>query len=166
MSGAVVEQELTARRGRKRTKLRLRVFAPTPWERNFRCKLELTADGEMVFPHRADFPGIGGADSLQAFMLALQFAAFELLRFEVEHGMQIDAWEWMSLIPLVANAPVDPYMRGRINEIQATLRTLSEQANRELEAADARRKPRSANRKPRTAADRRSRSRSRSRSQR
>lgn len=146
---AVAEQELTARRGREKTQLRLRVFAPTPWEGNFRCKLELTADGRTLFPHRPDAPGIAGVDSLQAFVLALRFAAHELLRFELGHGMKIEPWEWSSLIALIADVPVDPYMRERITEIQKALRAPQESAIGDLRTASASRKPSAASRKPR-----------------
>jgi hypothetical protein len=145
----VVETQLTARRGRTSAKLRLRVFAPTPWQGSFRCTFELRANDRVLWPDPPDAPAIGGADSLQAFVLALRFAAYELLRFELEHGMKIDAWEWSSLLPLIADAPLDPYMGERITEIQTALRAPMEAAMHQ--PATAKRKPGTARRRSRTA---------------
>jgi hypothetical protein len=137
-----VERELTARKGKRRAKLHLRVFAPIPHGNDYACSFELTVDGKPSWvPER-----IYGFDGLQAFALAMQFAAWQLLQLEAERGMRIDASDWMNIIEYAADAPLSTYDRDRIVEIKAELR---EQARTYRE--DDERK-----RKPRAAADRRS----------
>lgn len=151
MPDPVIEHELIARKGRTRTKLVLRVFAPVSDGRDFACSFELRAGREVLWPReRLSY----GVDSLQALMLALRLSALHLLYFEMDTGMRIDAWQWVDLIDLVGDSPISTYARDRVNEIKAEIRALTREHR---EAAAATRKPRTASRKPR--AVRRSRSR-------
>ena len=151
MAEPVIEHELLARKGRTRTKLVLRVFAPVAAGRDFACSFEVRAGRELLWPlERLSY----GVDSLQALMLALRLAALHLLHFEMDTGMRIDAWQWIDLIDLVGDSPISTYARDRVNEIKAELRALTREHH---EAGTATRKPRTASRKPR--AVRRSRSR-------
>ena len=117
---------------------------------------------------------MAGVDDLQAFVLAMRLAAFELLRFELDSEMRVDAWEWMDLIDFVGEMPLSPDALARVAEIKKSLREAlreygervdlspqSRAARRKPSAAN--RKPPAANRKPRTAAAKRSRPRNRNR---
>lgn len=155
-----MERALTARRGKKQAKLRLRVFAPVPHGAEFACSFELTTDG---LPTWGIPKQIYGYDGLQAFTLAMQFAGLTLLHFETEHGMRIDPWHWWNLIEFVAESPVSTHDRDRINQIKGELRELlnkdrqADQGSSTPSAASRKRKPPASRRKPRAAAERRSR---------
>jgi hypothetical protein len=149
----VIEHELIARKGRTRTKLVLRVFAPVAAGRDFACSFELRAGREVLWPlARLSY----GVDSLQSLMLALRLAALHLLYFEMDTGMRIDAWQWVDLVDLVGDSPISTYARDRVNELKAEIRALTrkhsdaERRTRAPRAASANRKRRTANRKPST----------------
>ena len=116
-----VEREFTARKGRKRTKLRLRVFAPAPQGRDSACAFELRAGSRVLWSLERPSHGV---ESLQALLLALRIAALTLLQFESDTGMKIDTWHWADLVDLVGDAPISTHDRERVNEIKTQLREL------------------------------------------
>jgi hypothetical protein len=158
-----IKRTLTARRGKKRTKLILSVYKPVTHDRHVSCKTELRAGDRLLWPTRLEFSGMAGIDDLQAFVLAMRMAACELLRFELDSGMRVDAWEWMDLIDFVGEAPISPDALARVAEIKKSLREAL-QEYREREDLSPQSRVATASRKPRAAAVRRNRNRNRSRS--
>lgn len=156
-----VERELTARKGKKRTKLHLRVYAPVPHGAEFACSFELTSDGPPTWGIPKQ---LYGYDGLQAFTLAMQFAGLTLLHFEAEHGMRIDPWHWWNLVEFVAEMPVSTHDRDRINQIKGELRELlnkdgqAAQGSRKASTASRNRKQRASSPKPRAVTSSRKRS--------
>jgi len=92
----VVERELTARRGRKRATLRIRVFAPTPdrdGDPNWECAFEVTADGKRLQAP----PKLFGMDGMQALLLAIGWVVYMLEEYENDTGMTIEEWAWSGM---------------------------------------------------------------------
>ena len=147
-----VERTLTARRGRKRAKLRLRMFAPVPHGRDAACSLELTAGRAVLWP--ADRP-IHGIDNLQALLLAARMAVLQLELFERTTGLRIDNADWLDLMELRGDMPGTKETLARAREIRRWIRAEGEKlfgkpprmprrARRTPRAAAASRKPRAA----------------------
>ena len=115
-----VERTLTARKGRTRKMLTLRVHAPRPDGTAFRCRAELLAGSKRVWP-KTPFRGMGGADSWQALVLTMRIAVLQLVLFERETAMRIDEDDWMDVVDLLGDMPIPRDMRRRIAEIERTI---------------------------------------------
>lgn len=92
-----VDRELTARRGRKRAQLRIRIHAPRPdarGEPNWECALEVTVDGKRL---TGTPPNVFGYDGMQALLLAIGMTVLLLERFENDTGMRVEPWQWHDL---------------------------------------------------------------------
>lgn len=126
-----VERTLTARKGKKRVTLRLRVSEPRGPRNDMRSTIELRAGRTLVSPRALATSGIGGADSWQTVVLALRNAAFMLVLFERDTGMQIDVSDWVDIVDLLAPMPIPAEMRARVAQIERTI----ERAMQELREA-------------------------------
>lgn len=115
------ERTLTARKGKKRIELRLRVHAPKAHGDHADCAAELRAGGKRIWPDTPDFH-IGGGDSWQALVLALRLAAYSLVLFERDSGMRIDDGDWIDIVELLGDMPIPAEMRGRIAGIERAIR--------------------------------------------
>ena len=88
-----VERELTARRGRKRAQLRIRIHAPRPDSRghsNWECAFEVTVDRKRLHTPSKLF----GIDGVQALVLVLSWVVYTLEEYENDTGMTLDEWAW------------------------------------------------------------------------
>lgn len=119
MPKVFVERELTARKGRKRTKLHLRVFAPDLDRPDHPCAFEVIVDGDEWWSKRRV---IYGGDSVQALLLTMQMVALRLFLFERDRGMLIDAEDWMHLVDHLRVPRATARERARVAEIKAELR--------------------------------------------
>jgi hypothetical protein len=154
-----VERQLTARKGKKRVTLQLRVFAPTSHGDHSDCSAELRAGTKRIWPATRDLH-IGGSDSWQALVLAMRMAALALVLFERDSGMRVDPADWMDIVELLGDMPVPAEMRPRIAEIeraigeaQRAFRESHEHGDHDAhdhEHGKPRRRPSTAARKPRT----------------
>ena len=111
-----VERELTARRGRKRVQLRIRIHAPRPdaqGHSNWECAFEITADGKRLHTPRKLF----GIDGVQALVLVLGWVVFTLEEYENDTGMTLDEWAWPDIWKL-RMPPVLPGTRRRAAAIR------------------------------------------------
>jgi hypothetical protein len=115
-----VERELTARKGKKRVVLQLRVHAPEAHGDHADCEAELLAGGKRIWPATRDLH-IGGGDGWQALVLAMRMAALALVLFERDSGLQIDPSEWMDIVELLGDMPVPKEMRPRVREIERAI---------------------------------------------
>jgi len=91
-----VERELTARRGRKRATLRIRIRAPRPdplGGNNWQCSFEVTADDKRL---RAP-PKLFGIDGMQALLLTIGWVVYMLEEYENDTGMTIEEWGWSGM---------------------------------------------------------------------
>jgi hypothetical protein len=77
----IAERRLTARKGKKRIELTLRVHAPRAHGDHADCAVELRAGTRRIWPATRDFH-IGGDDRWQALVLGLRLGAFSLVLFE------------------------------------------------------------------------------------
>jgi hypothetical protein len=116
----LIERALTARKGKKRVQLTLRVHAPTSHGDHADCTAELRAGAKRVWP--ASDLHIAGSDSWQALVLAMRMAALSLVLFERDSGMRIDPSDWMDVVDHLADMPVPKEMRARVAEIKRAIR--------------------------------------------
>jgi hypothetical protein len=115
------ERRLTARKGKTRVELTLRVHAPKAHGDHADCAVELRAGTRRIWPATRDVH-IGGADSWQALVLALRLGAQSLVLFERDTGMRIDDEDWMDVVDLLGEMAIPTEMRGRIAAIERAIR--------------------------------------------
>jgi hypothetical protein len=116
----IAERRLTARKGKKRIELTLRVHAPKAHGDHADCAVELRAGTKRIWPATRDFH-IGGDDRWQALVLGLRLGAFSLVLFERDSGMRIDDEDWLDIVDLLRGMPIPGDMRPRIAKIERAI---------------------------------------------